>query len=93
MSEVLLARHELAPRGTVRAKFRHDSKVSDVAADIKQRKENNMSAVKKEGVHKTGKPITHDPKPGHHSGRPHPPVVDPNKVVKGLSKELKKTDE
>lgn len=51
-----------------------------------------MSEQKKEGMHKTGKPIQHDPKPGHHSGRPHPPVVDPNKVVSGLSKELKTDD-
>ena len=57
-----------------------------------KRKRKHMSEQKKEGVHKTGKPITHDPQPGHHSGRPHPPVVDPNKVVKGLSKDLKTND-
>lgn len=52
-----------------------------------------MSDKKKEsGAHDRGKPIAPKEGNGHHSGRKHPPVVDPHKVVKGLSKDLKVSD-
>lgn len=49
-----------------------------------------MSDKKKEsGAHDTGKPIAPKEGNGHSSGRRHPKPVDPHKVVKGLSKNLK----